>query len=118
MSLTRLALTDFRSYADALIAPGPGFIILTGIYQTQDAWSFGDPWISASFAIIIVVGGILGAYFVPTDRKLAAMAERDLESGGLSDEYQAAAKRIGQVGGLAGFLIILAIFLMVTKPGA
>jgi DNA replication and repair protein RecF len=30
MPLTRLALTDFRSYADALITPGPGFVVLTG----------------------------------------------------------------------------------------
>jgi DNA replication and repair protein RecF len=30
VSLTRLSLTDFRSYSDALIAPGPGFVILTG----------------------------------------------------------------------------------------
>ena len=29
-SLTRLALTNFRSHADALIAPGQGFVILTG----------------------------------------------------------------------------------------
>jgi DNA replication and repair protein RecF len=28
--LNRLSLTDFRSYADALIAPGPGFVVLTG----------------------------------------------------------------------------------------
>jgi DNA replication and repair protein RecF len=28
--LARLSLTDFRSYADALIAPGPGFVVLTG----------------------------------------------------------------------------------------
>src|SRR5256885_11916781 len=30
MPVTRLSLSDFRSYADALIAPGPGFVILTG----------------------------------------------------------------------------------------
>jgi DNA replication and repair protein RecF len=30
VSIARLSLTDFRSYADALIAPGPGFVILTG----------------------------------------------------------------------------------------
>jgi DNA replication and repair protein RecF len=30
MALTRLALTDFRNYSDALLAPGPGFVILTG----------------------------------------------------------------------------------------
>jgi DNA replication and repair protein RecF len=29
-ALTRLSLTDFRSYDDALIAPGPGLVLLTG----------------------------------------------------------------------------------------
>jgi DNA replication and repair protein RecF len=29
-SITRLSLSDFRSYADAVIAPGPGLIVLTG----------------------------------------------------------------------------------------
>ena len=30
MHLTRLALTDFRSYASAFIEPGPGFVLLSG----------------------------------------------------------------------------------------
>jgi DNA replication and repair protein RecF len=30
MTITRLSLTNFRCYADAVIAPGPGFNILTG----------------------------------------------------------------------------------------
>src|SRR6187399_2936196 len=30
MLVSRLSLTDFRSYADAVVAPGPGFVILTG----------------------------------------------------------------------------------------
>ena len=30
MPVTRLAFTDFRSYASALIAPGPGFVLLSG----------------------------------------------------------------------------------------
>jgi DNA replication and repair protein RecF len=29
-SLTRLSLSNFRSYADAVIAPGPGLVVLTG----------------------------------------------------------------------------------------
>jgi DNA replication and repair protein RecF len=28
--ITRLALADFRSYADAVVAPGPGLVVLTG----------------------------------------------------------------------------------------
>ncbi|QPQ54612.1 DNA replication/repair protein RecF [Allosphingosinicella flava] len=30
MHLSRLSLTDFRSYADAVLSPGPGLVVLTG----------------------------------------------------------------------------------------
>jgi DNA replication and repair protein RecF len=30
VAVLRLSLTDFRSYADALLAPGPGLVVLTG----------------------------------------------------------------------------------------
>ena len=30
MFVARLSLTQFRNHADALIAPGPGFVLLTG----------------------------------------------------------------------------------------
>ena len=30
MPVSRLALTDFRSYPAALIEPGPGFVLLSG----------------------------------------------------------------------------------------
>jgi DNA replication and repair protein RecF len=30
VTVARLALTDFRSYAQALVQPGPGFVVLTG----------------------------------------------------------------------------------------
>ena len=30
MAVARLSLSDFRSYRDALIAPGPGLVVLTG----------------------------------------------------------------------------------------
>ena len=102
-----------------LATPALVVIILTGIYQTADGdWDFGSFWISATFAIAIVLGGLNGAYFIPTDRKLAAQAERELAAGGLSDDYTAMARREGMFGALAGVLVLLAVFLMVTKPGA
>jgi hypothetical protein len=107
-----------------LATPALALILITGIYQTADGdWGFDSFWISATFLIVIVLGGLLGAYFIPTDRKLAALAERDINAAGdgeivMSDEYQRGAQRIGAIGGLAGFLVIAAIFLMVTKPGA
>jgi len=107
-----------------MATPALVVVLLTGIYQVADddgrGWGFGDAWISATFAILIVLGGLIGAVFIPTDKRLGAMVERDLAggSGEPSEEYQAGARRSGIMGGVAGVLILVAIFLMVTKPGA
>jgi hypothetical protein len=84
-------------------------------------WSMGTFWISATLAIVIILGGMIGAYFVPTDRRLAEMAERELAAAGdgpftPSPEYTRLAQREGGIGALAGILIIIALFLMITKP--
>ena len=103
-----------------MASPALGLIILTGIYQTIDGdWGFGSFWISASFAIAIVLGGLNGAYFVPTDRRLAAQAQKEIdETGNVSDDYRRAARTEGIVGGVTGLLVLAAVFLMITKPGA
>jgi uncharacterized membrane protein len=105
---------------ERMAGPALGLIIITGVYQTIDGdWGFGTFWISATFAIAIVLGGMQGAYFVPTDRKLAVQAQREIdETGNVSDDYQRQARRQGMFGALAGVLVLLAIFLMVAKPGA
>jgi Predicted integral membrane protein (DUF2269) len=102
-----------------LATPALVLIIVTGIYQTADRWEFSDFWISATFLIALILGGLNGAYFIPSDRRLAPMVERDLADGGEpSEAYLAQAKRQGMFGALAGVLVLIAIFLMVTKPGA
>jgi uncharacterized membrane protein len=110
------------SYAinQRLGGPAAVVIVATGIFQTIDGpWSFGDPWISGAIAIVIALGALQGAYFAPTDRKLRAQAERELaDTGGVSEEYQRLAQREGWIGALAGALILAAVFLMITKPGA
>jgi uncharacterized membrane protein len=106
-----------------LATPAMVIILITGIYQVSDAdLSFGDFWISASLVIVIALGGLLGGYFIPTDRKLRAQVEREIAAanGGeviLSPSYRAAAKTEGMIGALAGLLVVAAIFLMVVKPG-
>jgi Predicted integral membrane protein (DUF2269) len=104
-----------------LATPALVIVILTGIYQTTERWEWSEGWISATFAIVIVIGGLLGGYFIPADRKLGAMVEREIAAADgrevvLSDEYQRGARREGMVGALTGVLLIAAIFLMVTKP--
>jgi hypothetical protein len=102
------------------VGPALGLIILTGIYQTIDGdWGFGSFWISATFLIALILGGMSGAYFIPTDRRLAEQVRREIEETGKpSDEYMAEARREGIAGAIAGLLVIAAVFLMVTKPGA
>jgi hypothetical protein len=47
------------------------------------------------------------------------MAEQELAGGAtrLSEDYTRQANREGGIGALTGLLILIAIFLMVTKPG-
>jgi uncharacterized membrane protein len=105
---------------------GPAFIVIlaTGIYQTVEGpYDFSDFWISATLVILIVLGGIATAYFIPTDRKLGALVRREIAAAGdgeivLSEDYRNRTRTEAIVGGIAGLLIVAAIFLMATKPGA
>lgn len=96
----------------------PALLVLlaTGFYQVAEAdWDLGDPWLSASMGIVVVLLGLTLAYFIPADRRLGAQAERELPD--LSDEYMRAAQREGGIGALTGLLVVVVVFLMVTKPG-
>ena len=103
-----------------LASPALLVLIVTGIYQGVDSDTMDQPWIGLTFLIALILGGMQGGYFVPTDKKLAAMAEKELAAGAttLSEDYQRQAQREGGIGTVAGILIIVAVFLMVTKPGA
>jgi hypothetical protein len=106
-----------------LATPALVVVLATGIYQVADAdLDFGDFWISGAMGIVIILGGLIGGYFIPADRRLGPMVEREIAAAGegevtLSDEYQRAARTEGFVGTAAGVLVIIAIYLMVTKPG-
>lgn len=116
----RLQIVINRNFA----TPALVIILITGIYQVADAgWGFGSFWISASFLIVIVLGGMLGGYFIPSDRKLGAMIDGEIAAAGdaavePSDAYLAKARLQGLMGAVASILVIIAIYLMVVKPGA
>src|SRR5829696_7419631 len=92
-----------------MATPALVIVLITGMYQVSDdpgdAIGFGDAWVSASFLILIVLGGMIGGYFIPADRRLGAMIERDLANGGEpSEEYNRAAKKGAVIGPIAGVL--------------
>jgi uncharacterized membrane protein len=110
-----------------LATPALVIVLATGIYQVtdQDAYGFDQFWISATLTIVIVIGGLLGGFFIPSDRKLGPMVEREIAAAGdrqltiadLSPEYQRRGRMQGVVGTITGILLIVAVYLMVTKPG-
>jgi uncharacterized membrane protein len=103
-----------------LASPALLVLIVTGFYMAIDRDLLGEPWVGGPILIAIVLGGLQGSYFVPTDKKLAALAEKELAGGAttLSEDYQRQAQREGGIGALAGLLIVLAVFLMTVKPGS
>jgi uncharacterized membrane protein len=106
--------------ARSVITPAMTVVLLAGVYlATQDPWSFGDPWIGATFAILIVLFGLTGGVLIPADKRLAQLAARDAQAGsGPSADYERERKRADAFGGLALLLVVVAIFLMTGKPGA
>src|SRR5688572_27151793 len=66
----RMQITINRYFANPALA----LIIITGIYQVIEYdWGFEKFWISATFLIVFILGGLTGGYFIPTDKKLEAM---------------------------------------------
>ena len=107
-----------------LALPGLVVLLATGLYQVSEGnFELGDFfWLSGSFAIVIVLGLLLGAYFIPEDRRLKAMVERDIAGSGSGDvaisaQYQRRVRIEAAMGTVADLLVIVAVYLMVTKPG-
>ena len=110
-----------------LATPALVIVLATGFYLQADGdWELGDFWLSGTITIVVIIGGLLGAYFIPSDRKLGPMVEREIAALGdrddiklsdLSPEYQRAGRMQGIVGTITGLLLIAAVYMMVAKPG-
>ena len=108
--------------ASKLITPAAVVILLAGIYMASVGnFDFSMAFVQIGIVIIVVLLGSGHAFFIPTDRRAAEIAERDIAAAGsgeveLSPEYQALAKRLAIVGIVANLLVLVAIFVMVMKP--
>lgn len=107
----------------AIITPFGALALIAGAYLASDRDLWGEPWVVVPLVILIVIMGLGGAFFAPTERRLAELARRDIEGSGsgavtFSAEYQALMQRLSVVGALASALVLVAIFFMVAKPFA
>jgi uncharacterized membrane protein len=116
----QLVLNQFFAIPAALV------VAATGIYQVDKlGFDYGDFWLSATIAILVVLFLVNVLFFIPTDRKLLPIIEKAIADAGdkeltlrdLPLTYQRWGRAEGIVGSLMGILLIAAIFFMTTKPG-
>lgn len=103
-----------------LVNPGMVVLLLAGIgllTASDGVWETSDAFVGVGILAILVLFGLQHGFFQPQVRKAKELAERDLKAGDtLSDEFEAVGRRIGQVGTLAGVIVIVTIFFMTYKP--
>ncbi len=100
-----------------VVSPGLVVVLGCGIYLASDADAWSEIWVSVPLVILIIIGGLGGMFFAPSDRKLAALASRDLAAGSeLSAEYDELFRRVAAAGVTVIALVLVAIFFMAAKP--
>jgi uncharacterized membrane protein len=102
-----------------VVSPGLVVVLACGIYLASDADAWSEIWVSVPLVILVLIGGLGGMFFAPSDRKLAALATRDLADGGggeLSAEYDELFRRVAVAGVTVCALVVVAIFFMAAKP--
>jgi uncharacterized membrane protein len=107
-----------------LVTPAAVVVLAAGLYLALDRWKdAGSGWFTGAGIIIIVILGIEHAVLIPNARQLRDRAALDLQdsAGGtlaLSADYERLARQRMIFGGVDQLLVVIAVFLMVVKPGA
>ena len=110
----RSALHSFQArYGRTYASFGLLVLILAGAYMATDRDLWAEPWVSGPFLIAIVIGGIGGGFLAPRERRLVELSQ----DAGDDAEYRRVAQQVRTAAGIASLLVLVAIFLMVTKVG-
>jgi len=106
-------LRTIKFLDDRIANPAYGLLLLTGLWMIFSAGIPVRLWIALSIGlwlVLVVVG--LGVY-TPTLRDQIRVLESE---GPGSDEYQRLSSRGRTLGIVLGIIVIVIVFLMVTKP--
>lgn len=116
-----LALLNLMRFSELVVtSAGTVLVVLFGILLVDKAgFSMGDGWISAAFALLIVVLAIDHGFLMPRNKKGRQMAEA-LGDGPVSPELS---KHLNDpltvaAGALLDISFLVFLWLMVVKPGA
>jgi hypothetical protein len=111
-----------------VISPFLGLALLAGIYLASKLHTWSDFYVQWGLVVIVLLGGLGGAFFAPRERRLAELSERDIAAAeetsagssefAFSDEYLALRRQVFRVNAAANVLILLTIFFMTAQTGA
>jgi hypothetical protein len=104
-----------------VIMPGLTVVLICGIYMASDAKLWSEFFVQWGLAVVVVIGAVEGMFLSPNEKRLCAVADRDLAASGAgtfapSAEHDALVKKIGGVGALMDGLVLLTILFMAIKP--
>jgi hypothetical protein len=104
-----------------LINPGLVLVLAAGIFLASHGHHWSEFFVQWGIAAVIVIGALVGSVMIPTAKRAAQIAERDITAAGpseleMSKEYQALARRLATVGSLLSALVLITILFMATKP--
>ena len=99
------------AFSKRVTGPAIGVILLAGVYMATDAELWSEPWVGASFALLLVIAGLGATVLRRGEEGMAATAEAGDEA---AYGRHLATTRTWTFVTLA--LIVLTIFLMTAKP--
>jgi uncharacterized membrane protein len=106
---------DIELLGTRVFTPASGILLLFGIFLVINGkWGWGEPWIGGGMAIWLVSTVIGIAFFGPEMARVQKLSEAE---GAESASVTARVERLLLVSRVDLGLLILAVFLMTTKPG-
>ncbi len=104
-----------------LVNPSLLVVLAAGIFLASDGHHWSQFFVQWGFAVVIVIGAVVGAVMIPTSKKAEQAAERDIVAAGdgevvFGEEYQGLVRRLNLVGTTLSALVLLTIVFMVVKP--
>ena len=107
-------LRTIKFLDDRIANPAYGLLLVTGLLMV---WSSGIPfsrlWIAVAIGLYVVLLFVGFGVYTPTLRDQIRVLESE---GPGSEEYQRLASRGRGVGIVLGIIVVVIVFLMVTKP--
>ena len=114
-------IAGMRKIDRVMVNPAMIVLLIAGIVvlaTSGSVWKGSQFFVIWGFIAIIALFGLQHGFFGPQMARLQEIAERDTSGGGdaLSPEFEATSQKIGQMGMVAGILVVVTIFVMAYKP--